>query len=81
VVGEDPLRTPGSDNKLMSKRVKVPGVTLINTYISEDAIMNTIALREMLPVDGILIPIFFSNYLLTLDYPNSELIFNLGGVE
>lgn len=78
MVGEDPLRTPGSDNKLMSKRVKVTGVTLVNTYISEDTIMNTIALREMLPVDGILSPIFFSNYLLTLDYPNSELILTSG---
>ncbi len=78
VIGEDPLRTPGSDNKLMSKRVKVPAVTFVNTDISEDAVMNTIALREMLPVDGILSPIFFSNYLLTLDYPNSELILTSG---
>jgi len=78
VIGEDPLRTPGSDNKLMSKRVKVLKVAFPGTEISKDAIMNTIALRKILPVDGILSPSFFSNYLITIDYPNSELILTMG---
>lgn len=78
VIGEDYLQTPGSDNKVMSKRVKAPSVTFSETGISEDAIMNTLAIREMLPVDGVLSPIFFSNYLLTIDYANSKLLLTLG---
>ncbi len=74
VIGEDPLRVPGSDNKLMSKRVKVLEVAFPGTGISEGAIMNTMAIRKLVSVDGILSPIFFSNYLLTMDYPNSKLI-------
>ena len=78
VVGEDPLRTPGSDNELISKRVSVPLVTFAGADIAQDTTMNTIALREMLPVDGILGPAFFSDYLIILDYAQSELILSTG---
>jgi len=81
VIGEDPLRTPGSDNKLISKRVKVPNVNFANTDISEDAVMNTIAIREMVSVDGILCPTFFSKYLLTIDYPGSILSLSIGELD
>ena len=74
VVGEDPLQTPGSDNKVISKRVKVPGVTFSGTNISHDTIMNTFAMREMLPVDGVLSMNFLAEYLITIDYSNSKLI-------
>ena len=58
--------------------------------ISQNAPMNTLALRQLLPVDGILSPAFFSDYLITIDYSNSKLfrplkisadfaIFNLDG--
>ena len=78
VVGEDPLRTPGSDNELMSKRVSVPLVTFAGGDIAQDATMNTIALREMVSVDGILGPAFFSDHLIILDYAQSELILSTG---
>ena len=78
VIGVDSLQTPGSDNKVMSKSVKVPGISFAGTDISEDAIMRTLSLRKMLPVDGLLSPTFFSNYLLTLDYQDSKLILSKG---
>ena len=78
VVGEDPLMTPGSKNRLASKRVAVPQVKLARTNISKDVEMNVISLRAMLPVDGILGGFFLEEYLLTIDYPNSKLILTLG---
>lgn len=73
VVGEDPLMTPGSDSKLLSKRYQVPKVGFSRTNLLKDLEMNAINLRSMLPYDGILSPIFFEEYLLTIDYPNSKL--------
>ena len=78
VVGEDPLTTPGSKNKLASKRVAVPRVNLPGTNITKDVEMNVLALRKMLPVDGILGGFFLEEYLLTIDYPNSKLILTNG---
>lgn len=81
VIGEDSMGTPGFDNVIMSKRVKAPLVTFEGTDISKDATMNTMGLREMLPVDGILSPTFFLNDLITLDYPNSKLILGSGELD
>lgn len=81
VIGEDSMGTPGFDNVIMSKRVKAPLVTFEGTDISKDATMNTMGLREMLPVDGILSPNFFLNDLITLDYPNSKLILGSGELD
>ena len=78
VVGEDPLRTPGSDKKLVSKRVAVPKVGFAGTNILKDVEMNIINLRSMLPVDGVLSSNFFEEYLLTMDYPASKLEITLG---
>jgi hypothetical protein len=78
VIGEDTLQTPGSENKLMSKRMKVPKVTFDSTDISKDVFMSTMAIREMLAVDGVLSANFFADYLLTMDYANSRLILNSG---
>lgn len=78
VVGEDPLQTPGSKNRLFSKRVNVPKVYFPDTPISKDAEMNVIALRKMLPVDGIIGGFFFEDYLVTMDYPGSKLILTEG---
>lgn len=77
VIGEHPLHTPGSDITLMSKKVKVPEVSFPNTDIFEERIMNTMAIRKILPVDGILSPVFFSDYIITLDYVNSNLILSM----
>ena len=81
VVGEDPLRTPGSENRLVSQRVAVPNVGIAGTGITKDAEMNVIGLRAMLPVDGILSGIFFEDYLVTLDYPGSKLILQNGALD
>lgn len=78
VVGEDPLQTPGSKNRLFSKRVAVPKVNFPGTPISENTEMNVIALRKMLPVDGIIGGFFFEDYLVTMDYPGSKLILKKG---
>ena len=78
VVGEDPLQTPGSKNRLFSKRVAVPKVNFPGTSISENTEMNVIALRKMLPVDGIIGGFFFEDYLVTMDYPGSKLILTKG---
>ena len=78
VVGEDPLRTPGSSNRLSSKRVTVPDVKFQGTNISKDIDMNVIGLRKMLPVDGIIGGFFFEDYLLTIDYPASKLTLEIG---
>ncbi len=74
VLEEVPLRTPGSENTLMSNKVKVSNVTFKSLDLSKDAMMYTMAIREILPVDGILSPVFFKDYLMVLDYPNSKLI-------
>ncbi len=80
VVGEDPLRTPGSDNRLVSKRVEASEVSFPGTDIVQSGTLNTIDLRSMLPVDGILSGAFFSEYLMTLDYPGSKLTLSQGGL-
>ncbi len=78
VIGEDPLRTPGSKNRLASKRVAVPKVSIPGTNISKDVEMNVIALKAMLPVDGILGGFFLEEYLVTMDYPESKLMLSIG---
>jgi len=78
VVGEDPLRTPGSDNRLVSQRVAVPKVSCPGTNISKEVEMNVIAIKAMVSVDGIIGGYFFEDYLLTMDYPNSKLILAKG---
>lgn len=77
VVGADSLRTPGSDDFLVSNRVKAPGVRISNTDIQQDIEMN------LLPMPwsehhGVLGPSFFSDYLLTIDYAASKLILSKG---
>ncbi|MEO9485479.1 MAG: retropepsin-like aspartic protease [Ekhidna sp.] len=80
VVGEDPLRTPGSENKLVSQRVNVEKVSFPGTNISKDAEMNVIAIKAMVSVDGILGGYFLEDYLVTMDYPGSKLILTIGGL-
>lgn len=78
VIGKDTLYTPGSDDMLMSEKVRVSKASFVGTDIAVEAVMNTIPIRQMLPVDGIISPEFFSNYLVTLDYPNSNLLLAKG---
>ncbi len=76
-VGEDSLGVPGSPNKMVSRRVKVSDVRFENTSISQAAEMNVIDIRSMVKVDGIISPSFFSNYLITINYPESVLTLSL----
>ena len=79
VVGEDPLQTPGSENRLVSPRVAVPKIHFPGTNLFKDAEMNVIALRRtMLPIDGILGGFFLKDYLATMDYPGGKLILTTG---
>jgi hypothetical protein len=73
VIGEDPLQTPGSDDKLMSKKVLISNIALAGIEISE-VVMNTMSIRDLVSVDGILSPDALKDYLMTIDYPNGELI-------
>ena len=79
--GADTLRTPGSDNILLSPRVEVSEVSFPANSFSANATMNTMELRKMLPVDGILSPILFSDYLISLDYPGEALIVTSGELD
>jgi len=81
VIGLDTLFTPGSDNRRVSKRVNVSTINFANTTISEDAVMNTVPIRKMVAVDGIISPVLFSNYLLTINYPGSNLMLRVGDLD
>jgi len=78
VTGENRVGTPGSEDVTIAKRVFAPNVSLEGTDILKDAEMAILDLRSMLPVDGVLSSNFFADYLVTLDYPNSKLILNIG---
>lgn len=80
VVGQDSLKSQGP-TRLVSQRVAVTSVGFKGTPISKDAEMNVISLRQMLPVDGVLSPTFFEEYLITLDYPASKLILTKGSLD
>lgn len=81
VVGEDILYTPGSDIKRTSTRVEVPLINFPNTSISEDVVMNTVDIRKMVSVDGIISTSFFAEYLVTISYPQSKLILSAGELD
>lgn len=81
VLSEDSLGTPGSKNKLVSKRVMVPKINFSGTNIFKDVEMNIISLKQMLPVDGILGGFFVEDYLATMDYPGSKLILTTGELD
>lgn len=78
VVGQDPLMTPGSSDKLMAPRVAVPDIGFMGVSFSQDTEMSVINLRGMLPIDGILSGEFFNDYMTTIDYPQSSLTLTKG---
>ena len=80
VIGEDSLQTQGSDNKLTSERVLAPNLTLSGIEISEEVVMNTMAIKKLVSVDGVLSANVLADYLVTVDYPNSKLILFSGGL-
>lgn len=80
VIGEDPMGTPGSSSTLVSKRVEASSISFSNTELQLKTQLNTMPLRQMLPVDGIISPSMFSDYLVTIDYRGSKLILTRGNL-
>ena len=77
IVGEDSLKTQGPQS-LISKRTMATRISFSNTNISKEVEMNVVNLRGMLPIDGVLSASFFEDYLITMDYPKSQLILTKG---
>ncbi len=73
VIGKDPIGSPGTNRQVMSNRVIIPQISVPNALTSNNISMNTMPLRKMLPVDGVIGGIFFKNYLLSINYPKSIL--------
>jgi hypothetical protein len=78
IVGEDPLGTPGGPSKMVSKRVEASNINFAGINERFKTELNTIPLRQMLPADGIISPALFSDYLVTINYPESKLILTKG---
>jgi len=73
VISKDPIGSPGSNRQVMSNRVVVPQVSIANVLTSKSVNMNTMPLRKMLPVDGVIGGMFFKDFLLSINYPKSIL--------
>ena len=73
VIGKDSIGSPGTNRQVMSNRVLVSQISITNALTSKGINMNTMPLRKMLPVDGVIGGFFFYNYLLSIDYPKSIL--------
>ena len=73
VIGKDSIGSPGTNRQVMSNRVLVSQISITNALTSKGINMNTMPLRKMLPVDGVIGGFFFKNYLLSIDYPKSIL--------
>lgn len=80
VIGQDPMGTPGSSTTMVSKRVEASGISFVNTDLLIEKYLNTMPLKQMLPVDGIISPSIFSDYLVTIDYQGSKLILTKGAL-
>ena len=72
-IGKDSIGSPGTNRQVMSNRVLVSQISITNALTSKGINMNTMPLRKMLPVDGVIGGFFFKNYLLFIDYPKSIL--------
>ncbi len=73
VVGEDTIGTPGGYLNMMSKRVEASKVLFASTDLKFDIKFNTMPLKQMVSVDGIISPVVFEDYLVTIDYQASKL--------
>ncbi|NAS29894.1 hypothetical protein GTQ40_02820 [Flavobacteriaceae bacterium R38] len=73
VIGKDPIGSPGTNRQVISNRVTIPQISITNVLTSKSVNMNTMPLRKMLPVDGVIGGMFFKNYLLSINYPKSIL--------
>jgi len=73
VISKDPIGSPGSNRQVMSNRVLLPQISIANALTSKSVNMNTMPLRKMLPVDGVIGGMFFKDFLLSINYPKSIL--------
>lgn len=80
VIGENQLRTPGSDQIITSNIVNTESVKIKDWKVFDETSFTTTALRSMLPIDGIISITFFNDYLLTIDYKNSILHITKGNL-
>jgi len=78
VISKDPIGSPGTNRQVMSNRVLVFEISIANALTSKGVNMNTMPLRKMLPVDGVIGGIFLKNYLLSINYPKSILTITEG---
>lgn len=78
VISKDPIGSPGTNRQVMSNRVVIPQISIENVLTSKAVNMNTMPLRKMLPVDGVIGGVFFKNYLLSINYPKSILTITEG---
>ena len=76
--GQESASSTGSANILMSNNLNQVAVAIPETNISENVKMSTSSLRKYFSVDGILSPTYFSKYMVTIDYPNAQLILGTG---
>jgi len=73
LVGVDSLRSQG-DSRLVSKRYEAEAISIEGTSLSKKSTLNAVSIRQMVQVDGIIGNGFTEDYMVTLDYPQSQLV-------
>ena len=75
---QDTASSTGAADIILSNNMNHVTVKIPETNISEKVKMSSAALRKYYSVDGILSLAYFINYLVTIDYPNAQLILSSG---
>ncbi|MDC6364877.1 MULTISPECIES: retropepsin-like aspartic protease [Flavobacteriaceae] len=78
VIGKEFISSPGTNRQVISNRVTVPQISMTNVLTSKNVNMNTMPLRKMLPIHGVIGGMFFKNHLLSINYPKSILTITKG---
>ena len=80
VIGETSIRSPASMDSIVASIVNVPSVSLGDIHLSDIAMVK-LDFGDMLSVDGILGLQPFSDYLVTIDYPEEKIVFKRGQLQ
>ena len=80
VIGETSIRSPASEEPIMANIVNVPNVSLGDIHLSDIAMVK-MDFGDMLSVDGILGLRHFADYLVTIDYPGENIVFERGHLQ
>lgn len=80
VVGKDPIGSPGTNRQVISNRIRINKFSISNMLTSDKIEFNTMPLKRMLPVDGVVGGMFFKNFLLSINYPESILTITKGNL-